>query len=522
MQPSLFCTKLHKTFMVLLFAHQNSARLHYIVDEVFVGRLGMEVQITQNIETFLTNQHSLKIAYTPDSTAFSNTSECLWIHDSGLLFEDFIRPFDFVPTAKRFDVHHFGNEGNANNAFNKANLRESFIWGLFTQRPQAAISQRTNPQGDTTNETPEILDLRSAQIPFDLLSGIFWSITRYEEVQWGIAQSNESSIPPDAHGRFPAKNSLFAKLGCLETPVVDVWIHVLAGFLNITPTSTFEVIPTADIDMALRFGGRNPFTQMAAAARDLISMPSVFLDRLAVLLGKKDPYAIDAGSAQWLLTPNHSKESASTTLKSISPKLFLLASSKRDDRNKQVSEPTLIKELKRIQSKFQFNSQNIGIHPSWQEKSNALKTKTAWQEELQTLENILGETPKHSRFHFIHLHLPQSYQIIHQMGIETDWSMGYPDAAGFRAGTSVPFHWYDLTQERNTSLLVVPFCIMDVTCKNYLKLSPNQSITLGNILKQKVQSFGGLFCFVFHNESISGKTPWRGWKSVISSWFEQP
>lgn len=182
----------------------------------------------------------------------------------------------------------------------------------------------------------------------------------------------------------------------------------------------------------------------------------------------------------------------------------------------------LIKELKRIQSKFQFNSQNIGIHPSWQEKSNALKTKIAWQEELQTLENILGETPKHSRFHFIHLHLPQSYQILHQMGIETDWSMGYPDAAGFRAGTSVPFHWYNLTQERNTSLLVVPFCIMDVTCKNYLKLSPNQSITLGNRLKQTVESFGGLFCFVFHNESISGKTPWRGWKSVISSWFEQP
>jgi hypothetical protein len=139
---------------------------------------------------------------------------------------------------------------------------------------------------------------------------------------------------------------------------------------------------------------------------------------------------------------------------------------------------------------------------------------------MEVVEMLIGEKPKHSRFHYIHLHIPHSYQLLAQLGIESDWSMGYPEAIGFRAGTSVPFIWYDIVLDQTSKITVVPFCIMDVTCRNYKNLSPQESINIGLSIKSKVQLMGGTFCFIFHNESVSESHPWKGWKNVIESWAE--
>lgn len=71
--------------------------------------------------------------------------------------------------------------------------------------------------------------------------------------------------------------------------------------------------------------------------------------------------------------------------------------------------------------------------------------------------------------------------------------MGYPEAIGFRAGTSKPYLWYDLLEEKYTALFVHPFCIMDVTCKNYLKLSHELSTEIGATIKQTLEIMGVVF-----------------------------
>lgn len=471
--------------MVLLFAHQNSPRLHYLIEEVFSRRLGMTITLTHQFDDFLSASATKKIAYTPTPIDVAGDNQPLWVHQSELIFESFVRDFAYEPTMQTFSVSQL-----------KASDTCPFqtISGLFPCKSSASLDDQ--------------------HIPFDLFSAIFWCLTRYEEVQWGLVQGTPSAskgLSADPHGRYPAAQSLLYRLKCLDTPIVDQWVWLLGYLLDAQPNKSFQIIPTADIDMALRFGGRSWYLQAAGMVRDLVKSPSLVLDRIAVWFGKKDPYAMDQGTLQIL--GNYGQEAAP-----YSPKLFLLGATPRSKRNKQISQHAINAELERLKKPLFGSTALMGIHPSWQEKNNALKTLTAWRNEYETFESSLGFKPKDARLHFIHLHLPHTYQLLTQLNIENDWSMGYPDAVGFRAGTSIPFKWYDITQERATDLQIFPFCIMDVTCKNYLKLSDEESIVLGDQLKQTIQALGGVFCFIFHNESVSEKLPWKGWKNSILSW----
>jgi len=89
---------------------------------------------------------------------------------------------------------------------------------------------------------------------------------------------------------------------------------------------------------------------------------------------------------------------------------------------------------------------------------------------------------------------------------------------GFRAGTAYPFHWFDLSKNKETNLCIHPFCLMDVTAKNYMKLNQDQAIDVGQTLKELVFIFGGRFAFIVHNESLSEAEGWGGWKRVFNSW----
>jgi ribosomal protein S8 len=85
MQPSLFCTKLRKTFMVLLFTHQNSQRIHYIFSEVLSVRFGFTIEITTDWEYFQEKPNTFKVLYTENQLDTTSSNHNLWVYNSGLL-----------------------------------------------------------------------------------------------------------------------------------------------------------------------------------------------------------------------------------------------------------------------------------------------------------------------------------------------------------------------------------------------------------------------------------------------------
>jgi hypothetical protein len=153
----------------------------------------------------------------------------------------------------------------------------------------------------------------------------------------------------------------------------------------------------------------------------------------------------------------------------------------------------------------------LGIHPSY--RSNHNRKDRA--REFDRFASLLGNQPVISRQHYLFLRFPSTYMQLIESGIREDYSMGYASYPGFRAGTCTPFRFYDLLRETETSLVVHPFPVMDVTLRKYLQLTPNEAIDRILILADRVREVNGRFVSLWHNESLSEYGMWKGWRRVF-------
>jgi hypothetical protein len=124
------------------------------------------------------------------------------------------------------------------------------------------------------------------------------------------------------------------------------------------------------------------------------------------------------------------------------------------------------------------------------------------------------------RYHFLRLRLPRSYRIMQHAGIRHDYTMGYADAVGFRAGISVPYPFYDVERDHENDLLIHPFCVMDTTLKKYLNLSPAEGLEEYKRLIDLVRKVDGTFCCIVHNQNLNELDGWAGWKDTYEKMVE--
>jgi hypothetical protein len=107
------------------------------------------------------------------------------------------------------------------------------------------------------------------------------------------------------------------------------------------------------------------------------------------------------------------------------------------------------------------------------------------------------------------------------MGIRNDYSMGYASTAGFRAGTTLPFKFYDLSLEKETDLMIHPFTVMDVTLNQYMGLGEKDALLRIVKLIHKIKDVNGIFTSLWHNESLCEQGNWKGWRSVFEGMAEE-
>ena len=146
--------------------------------------------------------------------------------------------------------------------------------------------------------------------------------------------------------------------------------------------------------------------------------------------------------------------------------------------------------------------------------------KTAIKTEKKRLETIIHRSVVKSRQHFLILHLPHTYQKLVDNDIREDHSMGYAEHVGFRAGTCTPYRFYDLDLETATELMVYPFAVMEATLKYYMKLQPDQAKTKISEVVDKVKAVDGTFIGLWHNETLTDRGLWAGWRDVFTHMVE--
>ncbi len=325
----------------------------------------------------------------------------------------------------------------------------------------------------------------------DILVWIFLLLSRAEE--YG------ANVRRDDHGRFVADQSILARHDLLEYPVVDQWIRQLREFIarfynrNLRCPSTFRSISTIDVDHISAFRHKSVFRNALGMARDILRLRIVkVVDRMGF---RQDPY----DTFRDLLDINEKLGHV--------PVFFLLTLLRQGpyDRNIPAEHPAFSKLVNALTPRA-----DIGLHPSYR----AFNSESATSAEKKMLERISPKEITKSRQHYIRLSLPRTYRILNRLGIEEDYSMGYPDRLGFRAGTAHPFHWYDLEMDKVTSLLLVPFQVMDVTMKKHMALRPDEAIAVGKDIIDRVRDVSATFCLLWHNSSFYDQEGWMGWLAV--------
>jgi hypothetical protein len=105
-------------------------------------------------------------------------------------------------------------------------------------------------------------------------------------------------------------------------------------------------------------------------------------------------------------------------------------------------------------------------------------------------------------------------------GIKDDYTMGYSETIGFRAGISVPYPFYDLDRDTETVLTIHPFCVMDTTLQKYMRQTPEEAVETYGRLVEAVRKVGGDFCCIMHNQNLSELDGWAGWKETYEKMVE--
>ena len=460
--------------MILVFTHKVSNSLQYVLDHIFSKTWGVPYEITQDENHYHSSQSKIKIHYT--NTDFID-HEGHWIPNSDFLFEENYLSFDIktnLPIGtvkfqknKTIDLHFF------------------------------KICQLLNIDNQQISEENDAFSCRKVYFPiesnigFDVFAHVFALISNVEETIMG-SQNHQT----DEHGRFETSQLNFVKEGMHLLPMADIAIVELQDYLTVKPTinQKFEIIPTADIDQCFQFKGKSAIRFWGG----FLAHPKTSWNRFKYLITKSDKFT-PSQTVQSILEQNPNS------------RIFWLCNEKTSLKNKQISRENLDFQKEISQSQAYAS---LGIHPSFQNENHL----SIFKEEKDWLETILGDSIEHSRQHYLHFQLPKTYRILEKLNIQHDWSMGFSNTIGFRNGSSKPVEWFDILENQKTNLIVHSFSMMDVTCKNYLKLNSFSAIQLNDSYKHILESIKGNFCFIIHNESMSETEGWKGWKKTFKSW----
>jgi hypothetical protein len=152
----------------------------------------------------------------------------------------------------------------------------------------------------------------------------------------------------------------------------------------------------------------------------------------------------------------------------------------------------------------------VGIHPSYGSNTDTSKLPV----EISRLKNIVHGDITKSRQHFLMLKFPETYRNLIERDITDDYSMGFANECGFRAGICTPFNFYDLDIESETTLKVHPFAVMDATLNLYMKLSPEEAVRRVKKLTDACKKVNGHMMILWHNETLSDQNQWKDWQVV--------
>ena len=322
-------------------------------------------------------------------------------------------------------------------------------------------------------DCPLFFPVKNGNFPIDILAVIFFLISRYEEYY-------EDNML-DKHGRFPCQNSVAYRLGWHRKLVVHRLAIALAREIKAYypqfeyKTPPFEELSTHDVDIAYQYKGKSLWRRGAAFAKALLQCRFQHaLNYLKVTIGKEVDDPFDN------FVPETTKP------------LYFMLTAPFGKYDKNIS--TKGNDFRNLVNKLKEFSE-IGIHPSYYSSDKI----SLIEKEKKRLEEILQLKITKSRQHFLRFRLPDTFRALMNAGITDDYSLGWHDEAGFRASIAVPYPFFDLTKNEETTLLLHPLAFMDSV------FSKEQRAVILNELREEIKETGGVLILLTHNSVESDR-----------------
>lgn len=338
-------------------------------------------------------------------------------------------------------------------------------------------------------------------LPFDFFAACFWLLSRYEEML--------PNVTKDEHQRFPIEQSWVYQNVYHTRPLIDEWMHEILMFLNRTVSFNYVVpkaqfLPTYDLDIPYRYQYKSFFTHIGQGIQHIIKGEWQHLKTMrAVISGRvKDPYDAFDQIVNW---------HQSYQLPGV---YFILSAQQQStyDRHLPLHHTALQKLLRKLHATFA-----IGIHPSY---NSSVQTQLVEVEKV-LLEKYLQQKVQYSRQHYIRFQWPYTMEALAQAGIEVDYSMGYATSCGYRAGTGRPFIAYNILNESQIPIQIVPFYAMDTAMKFGLKWDATTAYKHLESVWKTTQQLGTQLVVVHHNFSLGNDVEWKGWQAGYAAFLER-
>jgi hypothetical protein len=429
---------------LLIYLQNISPRLRYIIS-FLSSYYNNEIRFTNDLNEYLSFK-GIRINYSSQLII----DDEVWIKPAGLLFEN---------TVHAFQV-------------NCKKHREGFL----------------------------ILFPSDNDFGFDILSAIFFLISRYEEY-----------LPhkKDMYGRYAHENSIAFQHNFLQLPLVNTWLAYLKNVVesktgqHLTGTK-FKFQPTYDIDIAWSYKNKGVLRNAAGIVKSITGVKfKEAQERIAVLSGKKkDPHDAYKWMEELHIQFN------------LKPIYFFHVGLKKSIYDKNISAYKL--QMQKLISSIAEKNE-IGLHPSWisSDKEDAL------EKEKNMLESIIQKNITSSRQHYIRLSFPETYRSLIKTGIRDDYSMGYGSINGFRASITTSFYWYDLEKEEQTELLLHPFCFMDANSFYEQKQTADKTLIELDHYLSVVKKVNGTLITIWHNNFLGTDPSFDGWKQVYKQFLQK-
>ena len=319
----------------------------------------------------------------------------------------------------------------------------------------------------------------ASSIPFDIFAASFYLLSRYEEYLPHVK---------DKEGRFQASESLAHQEKFLEKPVIDIWAYKFRDVLinkfpgQQFPKRKFSTQTIVAVTEAYCYKKKGIVRVVLGMLLDLFRFkPKYILHRLQVMIKvKKDPYDIYTRVLQFLK-------------KYRVPMKFMFQVSDFSTYDRNINHNRL--ELQSL-IKSVADYAEVGLQPGFfaNQKFSVLK------EEKKRLEEIIKRPVESAINNHYNLLLPDTYNHMVELEFQRDFSMGYPEAVGLRAGTCTPFLFYDLNFEITTPLMICPYAI---NSEAFNKLKENEIEYKVLEIKRQIAMVGGNLISVFTNKDFS-------------------